>query len=301
MPPKIKQFQSPSHGLAYYRDVTQRCEDMIYTKIWDGLDPTRLRSWLTNFESTEEKYFAAKLLDTLVYRSANQTRAIMYYLFETVLPSSLNDLRQYANVSWTDLLAGTDDPEVRIVPVINVADPPTKSGPHVCRLLKRHLGLNERWMIWPSQVQQAEKQGVRLFLLVDDFVGTGYQFRKFFNGIEHTNSVFVYLSLVSYEKGLSKLETRFPELRLAPGELLDDSHNIFSVHSTVFNDDVNDQAIARNFYLALLKKKSINWDQRFALGYSRLSLAFAFDHATPNSTLPIFWANAGSLKPLFIR
>ncbi len=55
---------------------------MIYTKIWDGLDPTRLRSWLTNFESTEEKYFAAKLLDTLIYRSANQTRAIMYYLFE---------------------------------------------------------------------------------------------------------------------------------------------------------------------------------------------------------------------------
>lgn len=297
----------PPNGQTYVRDVIQRCEDMIFTQIWHGVDVSRFRGWYMNFQSDDEKYFAARVLDALIFRSDAQTRSLALHLFQSSLPVLLQTTphTDFDTDHWIDRLRGNEDPGIRLVPVIRANDPPTKSGPLVCRLLKRHLGLNDRWMIWPSQIERWQLRGIRRFILIDDFLGTGYQFRKFFTELsipaDCDPDLFAYLPLVAHERGMNRTRERFPSLRVETAEMLDESHRLFSEGSTTFDDGENSVATARTFYSKLLDKFELKLKPTLAFGYSKLGLAFAFEHATPNATLPIFWANAGGLRPLFVR
>lgn len=295
-------FVLPSDGTSFTRNVIQRCEDMIGIGIWEGVDVNRFRCWTNNFVTETELYLSARLLDRLHYRSPLQTKAMMQHLFQSVLPVIQPSLGNSDANHWIDRLSSKDDPGVRIVPVINQSDPPTKSGPLVCRLLKRMLGLNDRWMIWPEQIPREQENGIKHFFLVDDFLGTGFQFKKFFKRLGRITGdsppAYTYLSLTAYQRGVQTVQTKLP---IGYAELLDDTHNLFGPTAKCFDDGINSRNSAIQFYLEMMAKKNIGLGDRMMLGYSKLSLAYAFDHATPNSTLPIFWATSGDLHPLFTR
>jgi hypothetical protein len=278
---------------------------MIFTQIWHGVDTSNFRRWLNNFQTDDEKYFAARILDALIFRSDAQTRALALHLFQTSLPSALEENTPNETDQWIDRLRGIADPGIRLVPVIRPCDPPTKSGPLVCRLLKRHLSLNDNWMIWPNQVERHRSRGITTFVLIDDFLGTGYQFKRFFKelleSLQGNSCRFVYLPLVAYARGISRMQSKFAHLKIDSAEVLDESHRLFSDDCSAFIDGVNTVAMARDFYSKLMTKVGPNLRAASAFGYERLSLAFAFEHATPNATLPIFWASEAGLQPLFVR
>ena len=303
-----KPFNVPERAETYVRDVVQRSEDLIQMGIWGGIEIPRLRAWLSNFAAPAEKYFAARVLDALIYRSDAQTKALMVHLLQRTLPDLTRSQPFPMGVveDWKERLASLrDDPGMRIVPVIQRADPPTKSGPLVCRLMKRHLGLNEKWMIWPQDMAREHRRGIGTFLFVDDFLGTGYQFRKFFQSIPGaevlSRSCLVYAPLVAHQRGMDRLHSKLPFLRVATVEPLDDSYCLFSDKSSHFDDGENTPEAARLFYLGFLARRGMDNLGRFALGYSGLSLALAFDHATPNASLPILWLPHASLTPLLSR
>src|SRR5208283_2651297 len=74
-------FVVPQHGLSYPSQITSRCLDLIDRGIWGGLKPVRLRRWMKNFATDEERYLAACLLDALIYRSDDLTTALLVHLF----------------------------------------------------------------------------------------------------------------------------------------------------------------------------------------------------------------------------
>jgi len=160
-------------------------------------------------------------------------------------------------------------------------------------------------MIWPWQVAQFTKKGVRIFLCVDDFLGTGYQFRKFLKstGIQElANDVCIlYAPLVAHETGLARLARKVPQIQVATVERLDNSYCLFSHESTHFMDGVNCADTARDFYIHFLHSRGITSLGRMTLGYSDLSLTLAFGHATPNASLPLLWLPHENLHPLFTR
>lgn len=302
-----RRFAIPERAETYVRDIRQRCEDLIDAHIWSGIDIPRLRAWLANFRTPTENYFAARILDALIFRSDSQTTALMIQLFQRSLPNLIRRERLPTGQieDWLNRLRDLkDDPGIRLVPVIAHTDPPTKSGPLVCRLMKRHLRFNDKWMIWPAQIEPARRRGVRTFLFVDDFLGTGYQFRKFVDSLpltqRHGNECFIYAPLVAHEKGIQRLRKRLPFIHVASVEQLDDSYCLFSPSSAHFNDGENTPELAQAFYLNFLHERGLLLG-RLALGYSRLSLAFAFDHATPNASLPILWLPHPHLSPLLSR
>jgi hypothetical protein len=258
---------------------------------------------MTNFANLDERYFGACVLDSLIYRSQEQTRAMMLQLFQRNLP----DLCRVKSIAytgdWREACASKRDPGVRIVPVIRDIDPPTESGPLVARLLKRGLGLNDKWMIWPWKIGQEIDRGIRVFLLIDDFLGTGYQFCRFAKRVIESpdwweKAVFIYAPLAVFQKGAGRVAERLPHLHLASAELLDGSHSLFSADCHAFADGQNDPGKAKAFYLALAEKWGIG---RWRLGYGKLGLTFAFHHSTPNGSLPILWADGFGVKPLFGR
>jgi hypothetical protein len=61
-------FQEPKDAVTYTTEITRRAEALIDNKVWTGIKVQRLRAWLSNFRTKEEKYFGACVLDSLVYR-----------------------------------------------------------------------------------------------------------------------------------------------------------------------------------------------------------------------------------------
>lgn len=267
------------------------------------------RTWLANFTTAEEKYFAACVLDSLIYRSDAQTVALTNHLFQRLLPDLSRLDPPPVTPNWIDQLkksSPSTDPCVRIIPVVRPDDPPTKSGYIVARLLKRHLGINEEWIIQPHSIEDHLKKGTAFCLFIDDFLGTGEQFEGFASTLpldRSFNAVYAaYTPLVAYKQGLIDIRAKFPHLRVMAVETLDESHRLFHTESHCFEDGVNAVQNVKMFYYDLLDRKGIRIDLGRACGHGNLELAYAFAHAIPDNNLPIlWWPRTSRWNPLFVR
>ena len=211
-------FRIPKDGDVFINHIMDRCEGLIYAGIWEGLDTIRLRTWMNNFRTPTERYFAACVLDALIYRSNAQTFAMMKHLFQQNLPNILRikPLMFCAEIDWFKKLRmpiHIEDAHIRIVPVIKSTDPPTKSGPLVCRYYRRELKLNQNLMIWPWEIAFVKSTGVNAFLFVDDFLGTGDQFKQFMDNFsindKLTNTDAIYAPLVAHTTGIDFLRKNY--------------------------------------------------------------------------------------------
>lgn len=286
-------FVVPKDGLTYTKLIIARCEDLIASDIWEDLDATTLRRWIANFTSDEELYFAACVLDALVYRSRKQTIALIQHLFTRVLPdlTRLHTTPLGRIERWLERLGSPVDPGIRLVTAVRQTDPPTKSAHVIARYMKREFGVSESWIIKAWDVNAAHASGIRVFVFVDDFLGTGDQFERFFNreGLDRITGWYpIYAPLIAHEEGLRSLRT-FGELHVAAVEILSSAHSLFDPASKAFQDGVNSSAAAFDFYCELLSAKNILLDDKNRLGYGGLGLSFAFQHAAPDNSLPILW------------
>jgi hypothetical protein len=298
----------PADGEIFAIDIVERCEALIQTGIWAGLDVLRLRSWLSNFHTPEERFFAACVLDALIFRSEKQTLALMQHLLTKSLVSVLS-AQAAGHSSGGNLIRSLRHPStartLRFVPVIRDDDPPTKSGIVLARMYRRHFGVRDELFTWPWRIgTRGEKRRVYVFL--DDFLGTGTQFLKFaarFRLRERlAASVAVYAPLVAHQKGLSALSASWPQLHVCPVELLTDRHSMFAAKSPWFEDGVNTPVGAEQFYNELLDRRGlVPRKPSRRTGYGALGLVYGFDHGTPNNCLPILWRRTSSWHPLLER
>jgi len=304
----VKPFSVPKSGDLFVDTVLERCEDLMESGIWDDFKLVRLETWMQNFHTQTEKYFAASVLDALIYRSERQTVALMKQIFQRVIP----DQFRIANVSsaiprdWMECLSSKiADPGVRLVPVIKNSDPPTKSGPLIARLYKREFGLNEDWMCWPWQIKEVVASGVRALLFVHDFLGSGKQFTDFcsqFEIAQYAESMqLIYAPLVAHEIGLGKVAQTIPTVLVCPAETLDGTYSLFSDNSRFFKDGENSAESISAFYNDLLSRNHFPMGIQARHGFGSLCVAYSFSHATPNNCTPILWRSTRNWNPLFDR
>jgi hypothetical protein len=294
-------------GLTYSRDIFQRCFDLVTFDIWKDLDPSQLRKWLNNFTTPEEKYFAACILDGLIYRPKDQTISLVKQLFGRVLPdlTRLDPCPLGYIDNWEERLAHAGDPGLRLVVVVREGDPPTKSAHYVARLMKREFSVKESWIISPRRILSALAKGIRVFVFVDDFLATGDQFANFLYDQPFrlvAQCYLVYAPLAAHTSGINQLRQSFPTLHVAPVETLDQSYGLFSPESRCFDDGVNNPQSAKVFYEQMLSSKGVTIDPAIRGGYGDLELAYGFEHAAPNNCLAIlWWWRSSGWTPLFRR
>lgn len=305
--PGSPEFKLPPNAEAYISQIRSRARKLIEADIWDGIELVRVERWLKNFTTTEEKYFAARILDSLIYRSKRQTLALVDQLFFRCIPEVLNKVGNNDVTNWVSALKSNKDSQIRIVPVIRDDDPPTKSGPLVARIIKRHLRLNDKWMVWPFKLEEELEKGVDKFLFIDDFLGTGKQFDKFTkrNNLKDLfdNQLCIYAPLAASTTGVEKLNQDYPSLNVTTSELLQKNMHLFSDESDCFYDNVNTPQDVKYFYEQLLYKISgIEPENNdFTYGFGHLGMAYAFDHASPNASIPLLWYEYENFTPLFDR
>ncbi len=300
-------FQLPKDGAIYTESIFGRCRDLIGYDAWSGIAPHRLDTWINNFRTPEEDYFAACVLDGLIYRSNAQTVALMQQLFQRAIPdlARSNTLSPGLSDLYYSLRNGEVDPRVRVVPVIPPGESPAKSGATIARMFRRQLGFHEQWIAHPDEIPSLIGD-VDSFVFVDDFLGTGTQFSIFLSDTglpaHFSSACFIYAPLAGHVTGISDIHSAFANLHIVTVELLDDGHALFSPMSRSFNDGVNSPDDSRQLYYDLLEDRQIKIDGPDRRGFGHFELAYAFEHAIPDNSLPILWWRDSEVwQPLFDR
>ena len=304
-------FKVPEDGETYISKIIERCQDLIFHGVWEGLNSIRLNRWLANFDTDEERYFAACLLDFLIYRSESQTFAMIEQLLQRVLPDlSIKYPMPIAPIEdWITYLNRTTlkhDPGLRFVAVVKHGDPPGKSGDIIARDFKRRFNIDQRLLIDATQVLECHRTGVNCFIFIDDFLGTGQQLKEVIElqGIQHIfpGIYAAYTPLTAHITGIQRIEREFPSVHVSLVEILTEAYSVFNDACHCFADGENDAASAKQFYCELLEKKGIEEEGAARLGYGGLELAYVFSHAAPDNCLPLFWWYANpNFSSLFDR
>ena len=306
MPRVTPSFQLPKDAAIYTPSIFDRCRLLVAYNVWSGIQQHRLDAWIGNFRTEEERYFAAKVLDSLIYRSKDQTVALMRQLFQRAVP----DLERSRSISPSlrnvyDTLRCKTEPNVRVVPVLLPSAPPIKSGGLMGRYLRRTLKFQSDWITDSTGVLDFLSDG-KAIIFFDDFLGTGNQFAQYVHDAGLTDAVesgkCIYAPLVAHQDGLKMLSDRFPLLGLCTAEKLDERHALFHADAGSFPDDENTVEAARDFYYCLLNDRKIEVNKLERRGFGYFDLVYAFEDAVPDNSLPIlWWSDSPSWQPLFDR
>lgn len=296
-------FTMPADGPTFIEQVVSRCHSLISCGIWSGFHISKLNVWWNNFHTDTERYFAACLLDKLIYRSEDQTLSLMRQLLQRSLPDHGDAVGGITD--WEERLGRSlFDTKVRMIPVIPHGTPQAKSAHIILRMFEKRLNVDKSRLAAAEELPQLAASGVDTILFIDDLLGTGTQFVEEFAIPHHLNTApaslrLIYAPLVAHQEGLKMIADNVPSVSVVSAEILGPEHAIFGPNGNTFGDSVNSAVSAWNFYRELLHGRGIGTALR---GFGDLELAFFFEHATPDNSLPIFWwNNSPQWKPLFHR
>lgn len=300
----------PDNASAFIDRVIDDCRLLIDTGVWSGIKINDLDIWLRNFKDDAEMYFAACVLDKLIYRNQQQVAELVRFLFQRTLP----DLLRFHKISELpdDNLEGyfkNKRPEncpVRFVAVMKNSDDVSSSSSVILRVFKHEFKINENFFISPKNIEDAvEKKGVRLIIFIDDIVGSGKQFNTFISNSRLKKAMqkafFVYTPLIAHQKGIDAIKQSHSAIKVASVERLDDRHNMFAVNCDAFSENGNTPSNAKLFYENLLQKRNIKCGEDKKFGMGGLALTFLFYYGAPNNSLPIFWYSENGWNPLIKR
>lgn len=285
-------MELPENAGTFVEAVKADTRRLVDLGIWD-IPTQRVETWFRQFHTEVDQFFGACLTDQVLFRSPKQFDALLKALFRGLVQCQINP--NLHDLSLAEDLSMVADPRVRLVPVIREDDPPTKSGLLVLRRLQRLLGVKNEWLKWPWQAaEEAKSRDDLIIIFVDDFLGTGRQFTRFygqwnFSDMSPSTRV-IYAPAVAHVEGIKNIKEKFPKIETISAELLDERHSFFSEdvwrrlgQGQVSPDD------ARVWHDSFVKARNISLKSVKATGVGELALTFAFAHATPNNSLPMLW------------
>ncbi len=298
-------FHVPPAHEALYDQVVSRFRMLLRRGVITGITDVRLNLWLKNFVSNEDQYLAARVLENLSYRSQAMVTSAIQHVNECVLPCELRR-RGIGNFAGVDelvesLRSGDATHPVRFV-AVDGGQVPGKSGEVIIRQFQRD-GVSKALTCRPENLGSLPAT-VKCLVFVDDMLGTGKQFSGFaaqykLDTYAKTHAV-IYCPLIAHQKGLDALATKFPWLTLLPVEVFGAAHQFYqgaTKSPTLWAiDGVNLVDEVRAFVKALCAKRNIPATTKHSL-----NLLLGFEHATPNNSLPLLYAESAQWNFLLKR
>ncbi|MEW4951541.1 phosphoribosyltransferase-like protein [Pseudomonas asiatica] len=302
-------FEIPPGKERFFIETKSKVDSLIRKNIFDGIKSYHLQAWINNFEDERALYLSAHLLDSLIYRSPDMLKSMRRHMLEMQLVSILNESDYPPPVTiqrfFSALSSGDRSVPIRFVAVDGQFEKaPAKSGAALIRDMRQDGLVHKNLTIRPENVEMIPKH-VKWLVLLDDFVGTGSQVRKFiaYYDVEKWSigRTIVLLSFMAHSDGVTNISRDFPFLKFSASEVVSEKNGFFSVSANNsgawVKDDYNSVADACGFYNDLLTSKGISLP---GAGYS-LDLTVAFSRTIPNNTLSAYWTSQGSWNPLIVR
>lgn len=293
----------PKQHEAYNLKVYKRCLEKIKTtNCWVGISIPTLNNWLTNFETEEEKFLAHRVLDLLIYRSEPHIHSLLKSLFYQTVPSVLYR-NGYDLVRIRELIQGLAKWRGQLKIVLNVDNNDlTGSATELGRRIKTLFRVDESNLIGLSKVKRLPDSCV--FIVIDDFCGTGNQITKAISQkMAGTNKEVYLCPLITHSKAKTKISddliSKSIVRDLETAETIDEKYNIFSPESKSFK--WNGRSFHNEYkgiYESLLDRKLPGISDKFKYGYEEQSLIFSFHYRCPNNCVPIIWYTNDGWSPL---
>ena len=288
----------------YIATVRSRAEALTAAGIWSPLRARDVTEWESQFLNENEKILAALILDNLIVRPKKQ---ILSMLTDAISSSNLADNDRHDFGLFEKISKRSKTSCSVLVPVIGRSQAPTKSGPYILRLLQRQWNVKDQYLKWAESALEMASD-LNSIILIDDFSGSGSQFEEFLletelSSIREKNEkieVTLFCAAI-HRKAVNRIERQFPWIRIISADRLDDSHALFSPKSCERLPSSVDVAMLKDAYEKCLERAGVKADSKFSHGFGDLELCYAFDHATPNNSIPLLWYESDTWRPLVFR
>jgi len=293
----------------YIEGVLRKCQVLKHAGLWAAEPKIRPTAWLHNFTAVE-KPVAAVLLDHFVFFSAGAV--------DRMLTSGYRRLRDEL-IEKSDKTAALDILNRVVFTGVEGEDPNvTDSGKLFCRKLRQILGLPEDRFLEPRDVIGVAAQGTPVIFL-DDFIGSGDQFirtwtrqyqPRFPQSFAEASGADLFkamsINLVATEYGLARIKAAAPKLALTESHKVADEYGVRKLPRTPFLPDVQDipggiEALLDKYATMLRVPNYMSSTQQRKYGHHELGLSLAFEHTTPDATLPLFWAEVSDKWTPLVR
>lgn len=294
--------------------VLNKCNFFVETHIWplkNKLDP---EGFLSNF-SPQERVYAVHLINSFMYYSDflldNLLISVIRGLSKFVLPKGLHHSARVT--AWKHFLDNAlftfptgENPSV------------TDSGHLFVRKVRDLLDIPESRIIEPLKaLEWTLSDKAESVIFVDDFVGSGIQFRdtwnrkyningtsKSFADLTANSTKFFYCPLFCTNFALRKTLNQFKQVvNFYPGHILEPEHSILAPDSIFWPDQLKNDAprvlhdICTRIGLPDTDGKHVkDWK-----GFCKLGLGIAFEHCIPDASMPIFYTTENGWNPLYIK
>jgi hypothetical protein len=289
--------------------VLARCRYFAAVSLWptvgDGLDP---EGWLRNF-SAEEEHHALYLLNGYLYFSRRIVDRLFVESFNGLSRSVADpcDKADRLRERWRDFVR-----HLVIVPVRGERPNPADSGGLFVRRARDLLAIDEGRLVEPiGAISELEKAPDLSVVFVDDFVGTGNQMlttwkdrrtagggpqRKSFEDLAAAGAGrYYYCPTVATSQGLRAIAAAVPQLLVNAGHVLSEKSSALTVDSLIWPADL--AGSAEDFLRTSSERAKIPMNRDsiwYWKGFRSLGLTVAFEHGTPDATLPLLrWDKHG--------
>lgn len=291
-----------------------KCKRLIQLKYWDNITVVKLMGWFNNFKCDEEKFLAACILESIIFRNAEAVQAFSSQIFHIILPNILEKLSIYKIKSlsdWENSLISANARNLlpfRFTTIEGIDKKTAKSGQTLLREVQRQyfdkeLILSVETLVDQRFVTQVNKsKAFNTVIILDDVQVTGGQFNSFIEKYDLSNSPFkyIYIPLAAFDKSIEKIEGKYSNIFICPVEILSNEHSFFSVNNEVFNFCEPDMLKGlKELYDSVLRKNKIIMDEPY--GYGEHALTYIFSNSTPNNNLGILSYQNENWKKLFTR
>lgn len=274
--------------------------------------PEDIFKWLSNFLNKNEILFALILADKILYYNINEVR----YLWRLILT---NRIKRYLfdDIFGEDYSGTSKDINNRFIDFIKNKcifigfGEINKSGPHmiytfqqaVSSLIeKKDIYFLEYSIFLSSKMDLSDK---KVILFLDDFIGTGNQAVKEWNKKiiisnnykDNPHISFLYTALTGFSKGVENIEDHTGMKVILGTPPMDDNFRCFSNSSLIYENALERKEAEK------IMESAGKMLYEYPLGYEKDQAAVAFDHNTPNNSLPVIWKKGAdkSWYPLFER
>lgn len=291
-----------------------KCKRLVQLKYWDNINTVKLMAWFNNFKNDEEKFLAACILESIIFRNNAAIQAFSSHIFHVMLPNILENLGIYEVDSlskWEQRLISTNARNLlpfRFTTIEGIDRKTGKSGQALLRDIQRlhfdkELILSVDTLVDQKFISRVNKsKAFNTVIILDDVQVTGGQFNSFIKKYDLSNSPFnyIYIPLAAFDKSLNVINGKHNNIFVFPVETLNSDHSFFSINNEVFNfcEPTMLEGL-KDLYNSIIEENKLVMDEPY--GYGEHALTYVFSNSTPNNNLGILSYQNEQWNKLFTR
>ena len=292
--------------------IDSMTRDLRGMQLWPLAASFNVEGWLGNFVD-EDRVFANSLLESFVYLGKPLVNAHLVGAFQQI---SVDVGGNFAQLSTAIDIWKSFCSSALFVPVEGETSGPAESGNVLGRLVRDTLRISENNIQKAREALLRIKRGERsVVVFVDDFSGTGLQFREFWRRsfilADNTTYSFqqadieskirsFFVPLVMTARAHVRITQDAPTVAIRPAHTIGVEYYASDPNSRLWPVGRTQDGVGFLRRQAQRLGLEMNND-RVVFGFGEMGLALAFDHGYPDATLPIFTWRSDGFVPLLER